>query len=256
MTGQQLRRPGAAVTLALGAFSAAVETIQGVVEPMLRTNLALAREMNEAAGELARSSLQLPVSDRADDAPVLRTCVVTVLFTDISGFTSLAERIPAVETAAFIARYVRLIADRVADEGGTFDKFVGDSVMAYWGAPEAQADHAVRAWRAAHAIAATVRAENAILGRLPIRMRLGLHTGLVATGDIGAPGAGTAIFGDTVNTGQRIEQLAKSYFRSGDDVVGLASAEALRAAGRSGTAELRRHRLRGRSRPIEVARII
>lgn len=256
MIGQHVRRQGPAVSLALGAFNAAVETFQGVVEPMLRTNLALAQGMNEAAGQLARSSLQLPASDWAADAPVLRTCVVTVLFTDISGFTSLAERMPAVETAAFIARYVHLIADRVADEGGTFDKFVGDSVMAYWGAPEAQPDHAIRAWRAAHAIAATVRAGNAIGGRRPIRMRLALHTGLVATGDIGAPGAGAAIFGDTVNAGQRIEQLAKSYFKSGDDVVGLASAAALRAAGRNGAAELRRHRLRGRSRPIEVARII
>ncbi len=254
--GRYLRRPEPAMSLALDAFNAAVATIQGVVEPMVRTNLALMQGMNETAGHLARSSWQLPPAGEAAAAPVLRTCVVTVLFTDISGFTRLAERMPAVETAAFLARYVHLIADRVADEGGTFDKFVGDSVMAYWGAPEAQPDHASRAWRAAHAIAATVRAENAVRGRMPIRMRLGLHTGMVATGDIGAPGAGPAIFGDTVNTGQRIEQLAKTYFTPGDDVVGLASSAALRAAGRDGMSELRRHRLRGRSRPIEVARII
>lgn len=255
MMGQHMRRPAPAVSLALGAFNAAVETMQGMVEPMLRTNLALVQGMNEAAGQLARSSLQ-PAEPEEADAPVLRTCVVTVLFTDISGFTRLAERIPAVETAAFLARYVHLIADRVADEGGTFDKFVGDSVMAYWGAPEAQPDHAIRAWRTAHAIAATVRAENAVRGRLPIRMRLGLHTGLVATGDIGAPGAGAAVFGDTVNAGQRIERLAKSYFTPGDDVVGLASAAALRAAGRDAADGVRRHRLRGRTRTIEVARII
>lgn len=195
-----------------------------------------------------------------DTPPRLQTCDVTVLFTDISDFTSLAERMSAAETAAFLARHIRLIARCVAEEAGTFDKFVGDAVMAYWGAPQTQPDQAVRALRAARRIASVLRADNLIrrrAGGVPVKLRLGLHTGPVAIGDIGAPGSGAAIFGDTVNTGQRIEQLAKAYFADGDEVVGLASAATLRLASPDAPiAPVRWHRLRGRSGSVAVARIV
>ncbi len=252
-----------ATSRAAGAFDSAARTIRGyVVEPMRRTDGTfdgVGRVIDFPARD-ARMTSGRDAAAIADAPPRLEERVVTVLFTDISGFTALAERMSAAETAVFLARHVRLIARCIAAESGTFDKFVGDAVMAYWGAPYDQPDHATRALRAAQAVAAAVRAENGErrrAGRMPIRLRLGLHAGTVAIGDIGAPGAGTAVFGDTVNIGQRIEQLAKAYFSDGDDVVGLASAATLDLAGRPArAANMRRHRLRGRSGAIAVSRFI
>jgi adenylate cyclase len=256
--------PLGAASLTYGAFDSAVRAIQGyVVEPVLWTNSAFAEGVGRMAEFLARDMRRAAGANTpviADAPPRMEERVVTVLFTDISGFTSLAERISAAETAAFLARHVRLLARCIAAESGTFDKFVGDAVMAYWGAPHDQPDHAARALRAAHSVAAAIRAENGVrrrTGLTPIRLRLGLHAGPVAIGDIGAPGAGTALFGDTVNTGQRIEQLAKEYFSDEDDVVGLASAAVLRMAGSHvRESRMRRHRLRGRSGAIAVSRFV
>jgi class 3 adenylate cyclase len=256
--------PGAA-TLAYDAFDTALKAIQGyVVAPLLRTNSAFLHGFGRVAEQFAdeswRPAMRRHAAAHPDAAPRLHICFATVLFTDISGFTSLAERMSAAETAAFLARHIRLIACCIADEGGTFDKFVGDAVVAYWRAPQPQPDDAARAIRAMRAIASDVRADNAFRrreGGIPVKLRLGLHAGPVAVGDIGAPASGTAIFGDTVNTGQRIEQLAKIYFASGDDVVGLASAAALRIAGPGAQGfKMQRHRLRGRRSSIAVARIV
>ena len=246
----------AATSLAHSALDSAMRAIQGyVVEPMLWSSTALVDGLDRMAGLLARD-----MPEAADVRPRVDERVVTLLFTDISGFTALAEHLSAAETASFLARHVRLVARCVAAENGTFDKFVGDAVMAYWGAPRRQPDHAARALRAAHAVAAAVRTANGERrreGLTPIRLRLGLHAGTVAIGDIGAPAAGTALFGDTVNTGQRIEELAKEYFSDEDDVVGLASAAMLRMAGlRMPESGLRWHHLRGRSSEIAVSRFI
>lgn len=257
----------AATSLAHSALDSAMRAIQGyVVEPMLWSNSALVDGLGRIADVLARDMRMAAghgtsgKPETADVRPRVDERVVTVLFTDISGFTSLAEHISAAETATFLARHIRLVARCIATENGTFDKFVGDAVMAYWGAPYRQPDHAARALRAAQAVATAVRAENGKRrreGSRPIKLRLGLHAGPVAIGDIGAPAAGTALFGDTVNTGQRIEQLAKEYFSDEDDVVGLASAATLRMAGRCmPDSELRWHRLRGRSSTIAIFRFI
>ena len=139
---------------------------------------------------------------------------VTVLFTDISNFTGFSENLPADGVAAFLNRHFTLLVKCVEEEGGTIDKYVGDSLMAFWGAPDSQPDHAERAFSAALNMALAIRRENTArqaAGLEPIRIRIGLHSGPAVVGNIGAPGrVNYTVVGDTVNVARRMESLSKS----------------------------------------------
>ena len=139
---------------------------------------------------------------------------VTVLFTDIVGFTGLSEQLSALETATLLNEHFSLLATCVDSEGGIIDKFIGDSLMAFWGPPLGGADHAEAACRAAIAMRDTMRRFNEnrrMRGAAPIRIRIGIHTGPAIVGNIGAPGrTDFTVVGDTVNLAQRLEQMAKS----------------------------------------------
>lgn len=200
------------------------------------------------------------MQDRGEDGLPTRRRVVTVLFTDIPGFTSLAEGMDARAIASLLNHHFTLIADAVEAEGGVIDKYIGDSVMAFWGAPAKQDDHAARAVRAAQAIAEAVRADNALrtaAGEAPIRLRIGLHDGEVVAGNIGAPSrVNYTLIGDAVNIANRLESLGKEIDPNAE-VIALASADTV------GNAELAEkptalgsHNLRGRMEPIEVYRLI
>jgi class 3 adenylate cyclase len=149
---------------------------------------------------------------------------VTVMFTDIAGFTGLAEGATAEDLAHFLNDHFSMIANAIENTGGTVDKFIGDSVMAFWGAPEIQPDHADRACRAALAISESIQADNhrrQTEGKPPIQIRIGIHSGPVVVGNIGAPGRmNYTIVGDTVNVAQRLEQLGKQILEK-DSQVGL-----------------------------------
>jgi class 3 adenylate cyclase len=186
--------------------------------------------------------------------------VVTVMFTDIVDFTAVAERMPAAAVAAMLNAHFDLLGRCVEAEGGTIDKFIGDCVMAFWGAPDDQQDHADRALRAARAIAAAVAADNAARrgrGLAPLRLRIGLHSGPVVAGNIGMSGrSGYTIVGDAVNLGNRLEQLGKAVAPA-DEVVVLASGETveLAAGDRSGLRSLGPHAVPGRRTEIEIFRL-
>ncbi len=185
---------------------------------------------------------------------------VTVLFTDIVGFTRLSEHLPARETARLLNEHFALIEKCVADEHGTLDKYIGDSVMAFWNAPDAQPDHALRACRAALAIGKAMHADarrRRASGEPVIRVRVGLHTGPVLVGNIGAPGRmDYTIVGDTVNTVQRLEKLGRRFDDGEVPVVVLASENTARAAGGGlRTTALGMRGLAGREKPITVYRL-
>jgi len=148
---------------------------------------------------------------------------VTVLFTDIVGFTAIGQRLSAPALARFINRHFALLGMAIEAEGGTIDKYIGDSVMAFWGAPSAQADHAERAVRAALEIARRMRSDNERRrhkGFNPVRMRIGIHSGLALAGNIGAPGRiNYTLVGDTVNIAQRLEQFGKDLDDGRADVI-------------------------------------
>lgn len=138
---------------------------------------------------------------------------VSVMFTDIAGFTRLAGKLEAGELAAFLNRHFALQAEGIEAEGGIIDKYIGDSIMAFWGAPDDQEDHAARAVRAAILIADAVAKENSAReaeGLTPVGVRIGVHSGPAVVGNIGAPGRiNYTLIGDTVNVAQRLEGLGR-----------------------------------------------
>ena len=186
---------------------------------------------------------------------------ITVIFTDIEGFTPLAEGKRADEVAAFLNEHFAMIAKHVENEDGTVDKFIGDAVMAFWGAPDPQPDHAARACRAARAIAADLRAENERRRRNSeptIHLRIGLHSGPATVGNIGAPGRMnyTAV-GDTVNVSQRLEQLCKQIYEVGDEVnILISDVTRARAGPEFPTEPAGQYALTGRSEEITVFKLL
>jgi class 3 adenylate cyclase len=154
---------------------------------------------------------------------------VSVLFTDIVGFSATAQRLEAPELASFLNRHFSLLGEAIGDLGGTIDKYIGDSVMAFWGAPARQPDHVQRACRAALQIAHCLHADNrrrARKGLRPVRLRIGIETGIAIAGNIGAPGrVNYTLVGDSVNLAQRFEQFGKTIDDGSADTIIVISAE-------------------------------
>jgi adenylate cyclase len=160
-----------------------------------------------------RSLVPLLMRPDSEETLASREVEVTVLFTDIVGFSGIAQRLSARRLAAFLNRHFSLLGIHIESEGGSIDKYIGDSIMAFWGAPEEQKDHAARAARAALAIAERLANDNARRARkglAPVRIRIGIHSGRAIAGNIGAPGRiNYTLVGDTVNIAQRLEQFGK-----------------------------------------------
>ena len=168
-----------------------------------------------------------------EDAVRSRKRDVTVMFTDIVEFTPHAEDLAEQDTADLLNHHFALVGACIEREQGVIDKYIGDSVMAVWGGLSRMEDHADHAVRAALEIAQVIREDNATrraAGRPPIRVRIGLHSGPVVVGNIGAPGrVNFSVVGDTVNVANRFEQLGKEFMSDGDEIVVLASAATLAA---------------------------
>ena len=140
---------------------------------------------------------------------------LTLFFSDLAGFTSLSEGLKPEKVVALLNDYLSRMTDIILDEEGTVDKFEGDAIMAFWGAPLPQEDQALRACRAAlrqQAALAELNQHFADLGLPPLAMRIGLHTGEAVVGNLGSQKRFdyTAI-GDTVNLASRLEGLNKFY---------------------------------------------
>ena len=168
-----------------------------------------------------------------EDAVRSRRRDVTVMFSDIVEFTPQAEELPEQETADLLNHHFALLGACIEHEHGVIDKYIGDSVMAVWGGLSRMDDHADHAVRAALAIAQVIREDNATrraAGLPVIRVRIGLHSGPVVVGNIGAPGrVNFTVVGDTVNIAQRFEQLGKEFMKDGEEIVVLASGATLAA---------------------------
>ncbi len=174
--------------------------------------------------------------------------------------SSVAETLSAPEVAALVNRHFEIVAGCIEAEDGTVDKFIGDSVMAFRGAPEAQADAAGRACRAALAIADGIRAENVrrrARGEAPLGIRIGIHTGSATVGNIGAPGRiNYTIIGDAVNVGQRLEQLGKTLSPEGGETTVLVSGATAAELGPDfHPVPAGKHPVKGRSGEVDVFRL-
>ena len=181
---------------------------------------------------------------------------VTVLFADIRNFTTLSERLGPHQVVEILNAYFTRVCEPILEQGGCVDKFIGDAVMAVFGSPVAQPDHARRALKAALAMAqmavefrAWVAARFAGRQLPDFNIGIGLHTGEVVVGNIGSPKRldFTAI-GDTVNTASRLEGLTKEL---GWAIV--ASSSTMAAAGPGVATRGRQQvKVKGRQEPVEV----
>ena len=177
---------------------------------------------------------------------------LTIVFSDLAGFTTIAERLSPEETVQLINRHLTDVADIVIRSGGTVDKFVGDGLMAFWGAPVDDPEHALHACEAAAAMQSAVqrlREELAGTGRPAIHMRVGIHTGSVVVGNMGsATRFDYTATGDDVNLASRLEGVNKLY---GTGIV-LSEATAERLRGRLGLRRLDRVRVKGKTQPVDI----
>ncbi|MBR0716880.1 adenylate/guanylate cyclase domain-containing protein [Bradyrhizobium liaoningense] len=137
---------------------------------------------------------------------------LSVMFVDIAGFTGLSERMGD-RVVPLLSRYLDLASEVVVANGGTIDKFIGDAVMAFWGAPQTQVDHAERCCRAALGIRRAI-AESGLADDLghAIQIRIGINSGRMLVGNIGSElRLNYTVIGDAVNVASRLESANKSY---------------------------------------------
>ncbi|TFV36238.1 adenylate/guanylate cyclase domain-containing protein [Bradyrhizobium frederickii] len=137
---------------------------------------------------------------------------LSVMFIDIAGFTGLSERLGD-RVVPLLSRYLDVTSEIIVANGGTIDKFIGDAVMAFWGAPQPQGDHAARCCRAALACRKAVEESGLVddLGQ-PLEIRIGINSGRMLVGNIGSElRLNYTVIGDAVNVASRLEGANKSY---------------------------------------------
>lgn len=139
----------------------------------------------------------------------------TIVFSDITGFTTLTEELGAQETVGLLNEYFTLMVDCIQHEGGMLDKFMGDAIMAIFGIPLAHADDEDRAIRAAVAMLRQLELYNdrrRADGKKPIEIRIGVNTATIVSGNIGSPKRmDYTVIGDGVNVAARLETACKQY---------------------------------------------
>jgi adenylate cyclase len=185
---------------------------------------------------------------------------LTIMFTDIVGFTSMCEGMDAKEVAAFINHHLTLLAACVDDEGGTIDKYIGDALMAFWGAPERIENTAPSACRTALAMKRAISSDNmtrAAAGMKPVRLRIGIHTGPLVVGNIGAPSrVNYTVVGDTVNSAQRLEGLGKEVDPDAEVTILISSVTRAQLPVEFKTAAVGSHLVKGKSERIDVYQLL
>jgi adenylate cyclase len=268
---------GLSMARAIRTITSAAESIERLEfdEPFHRSSRL--REIDDAGHSLdkARGALKwfgayvprrlvFRLMELGEDAVRSRRRNVTVMFSDIVEFTPQAEDLPEQETADLLNHHFALLGACIEHEHGVIDKYIGDAVMAVWGGLSRMEDHADCAVRAALAIARVIREDNAVrraAGQPPIRVRIGLHSGPVVVGNIGAPGrVNFTVVGDTVNIAQRFEQLGKEFLGPDEEVVVLASGSTLAAVKDRGSLGLGpvepvRRTVKGHDQPVDVYRL-
>jgi class 3 adenylate cyclase/DNA-binding NarL/FixJ family response regulator len=231
------------------------------------------RGASQAVDELKR--LHAAVVDRESSARTLRSFVpaqfaerlaagsagagmqeeleATILFSDIRGFSTLAEQLTAREVAHILAKHLAAMSEVVLEHGGTIDKFAGDGVMAVFGAPDPMPDHAERALLCALAMQArqrTLNDEAASDVLVPLGVGIGVNTGTVIAGTVGGGGRlEYTVMGDAVNIAQRLQSNAE-----GGEV--LAAAATVAAAPGVSTEPLGPVQVKGRKEIVEVFRVL
>lgn len=233
------------------------------VTPLGHSRLAELDEVNSAfnsaAGALNAFSRYVPkqlvqnlVAEGMTGTRAIETRDMTIVFTDLAGFTGRAANLSAEETASFLAKYFETVSRQVVACNGTIDKFLGDGVMAFWGAPTHQPDHAAQAIASVRALAKAI--EDHPDGDM--RVRIGVHSGKVVVGNIGSSDrVNYTVIGDAVNVAARLQEYGKSVdpkaktiiLASADTISQLPDGEEFRHIGST--------ELRGRQAPVDIFRV-
>ena len=138
---------------------------------------------------------------------------LTIMFCDLESFSTLSENSPSQQLLLRVSKYLQVATRHINDEMGTVDKFIGDGVMAFWGAPNTLEDHAYRACAAALKIQAEMDEINKVWenqGLPPLKVRIGIHSDVVLVGNIGSiERMSYTVMGDGVNIAARLEGINK-----------------------------------------------
>jgi adenylate cyclase len=184
-------------------------------------------------------------------APVQRP--VTILFSDIRDFTSLSEALQPKEVLELLDEYFGHMSQVVKAHEGLVNKFLGDGMLACWGVPDHNEEHAERAMRAAldmRAKLVELNAQRAVKGQPPLRIGIGLHTGVVAAGMLGGPEQHEyTVIGDAVNVASRVEGLTKAL---GVDILVSESTWRQAGEGRFVGERVSEERVKGRREAVVV----
>jgi adenylate cyclase len=198
--------------------------------------------------------IEAVLSDSGAERSVVTLSETSILFADIVGFTSRCETQPPEDVAAFLNQFFSLAADIIFTHGGTLDKFIGDAVMAFFGAPLPQDDHAVRAVQSALELLTALEnwnTEREAAGDDRIDVRIAVNSGPVVVGDIGsASRVDYTVLGNTVNVAARLEEHVA---KPGMVVLGETTQAAI--AGAFPTEPLGSVQLKGLRRKIDIYRL-
>jgi adenylate cyclase len=176
----------------------------------------------------------------------------TVLFADLAGFTGLSEHMAPQALIRLLNEYFSPLTDIILAQGGTLDKYIGDAIMAFWGAPLPASDHGVRACRAAldmQAAMARLTADWQARGLPRLHTRMGLHSGPLVVGNVGSRERfDYTVLGDTVNLASRLEGVNKVY---GSSIIVSENTHRL-AAGAFLMRQLDVVQVKGRAQPVAI----
>jgi adenylate cyclase len=233
-----------------------VPTVLAEVDQLVRATEQMKASLRSFGKYVPADLVRTLLADGVDARPGGECRVLTVFFCDLADFTALSEGLNPQELVEQLSEYFRAVTEEVAASGGTVDKFIGDAVMAFWGAPRHEPDHAAAACRCALGCQrrmVVLRAAWKARGKPLLFARIGLNTGPVVVGNIGSERRFnyTAI-GDAVNLASRLEGLNKTY---GTGI--CLSEETLRAAGKAAVARpLDRVAVKGKSTPTPVYELL
>ena len=188
---------------------------------------------------------------------------VSVLFSDVRGFTTLSESMGPTELTKFLNRYLSRMTDIILNHGGGVDKYIGDAIMCFWGAPVTNEGHAKNALVAACAMSEALdgfNKESEQMGAPKIEIGIGINSGLAVAGNMGsAQRFDYTLMGDTVNTASRLEGLTKNYgvrvIVSGSVIAATGGGDALIQKGII-TREIDRVRAKGKTEAVTLYEVM
>jgi adenylate cyclase len=237
--------------LAIGLTYSAISVQHYVVEEGEK------RKIRDAFGLYLNPHLAREVSERPELLALGgQKRELTVLFSDIRGFTTMSERLEAEVLVELLNEYLGQMTDVIFAEDGTLDKYIGDAIMAVWGAPVPQPDHAARACRTALGMVTglqTLVDDWRRRGLPPLDIGIGINSGPMVVGNMGsARRLSYTVIGDNVNLGSRLEGLNKLY---GSHII--ASEATVQAAGDIIVVrELDLVRVKGKRLPVRIFEIL